>query len=156
MTLPDRVSLPGHELRNPLHGICAGVKALQDGTLTPAEAAEELAAIAEGTALMVSITSDMTDLSKLRAGHFRVQLAPTLLRAVLDACVRAALPVADRPSDIQLDYDCAGGVPESVRRGRVGGCGRTLLLCARMRMFAACCSPARPLTTTLFSRSTLH
>jgi hypothetical protein len=88
------------------------VKALQDGTLTPAEAAEELAAIAEGTALMVSITSDMTDIAKLRAGHFAVALAPTPLRRVLESCVLAVKPAVARAGDVELVY--APDAPEMV------------------------------------------
>lgn len=115
---------PGHELRNPLHGICAGVEALRDGTLAPAEAHEELASITEGLKLMVSITNDMTDLQKLRAGQFAVQLAPTSLRRVLESCVLAALPLghsarhgaADVPG-IQLFFE--NEVPESVSGARV-------------------------------------
>jgi signal transduction histidine kinase len=103
----------GHELRNPLHGVCAGVKALQDGVLSPAEAAEELAAIAEGLALMVSVTNDMTDLSKLRAGQFVMHLAPTSLRQILDACITSVQPSVQHVSDIQLEFDVST-MPETV------------------------------------------
>jgi hypothetical protein len=103
----------GHELRNPLHGVCAGVRALQDGVLAPTEAREELASISEGLALMVSITSDMTDLAKLRAGQFVVLLGPTSLRRVLESCVLAVLPAAaGRSGDILLEYD--ESLPEMV------------------------------------------
>ena len=103
----------GHELRNPLHGVCAGVRALQDGVLAPTEAREELASISEGLALMVSITSDMTDLAKLRAGQFVVRLGPTSLRGVLESCVLAVMPAAaGRSGDILLEYD--ESLPEMV------------------------------------------
>ena len=60
----------GHELRNPLHGVCAGIEALRGGQLGAAETAQELASIAEGLALMVSVTNDMTDLQVfVRASH---------------------------------------------------------------------------------------
>ena len=104
----------GHELRNPRHGVCAGVRALQDGVLAPTEAREELASISEGLALMVSITSDMTDLAKLRAGQFVVHFAPTYLRQVLQSCVLAVQPAVGRATDIQLEYD--DSMPDSVRR----------------------------------------
>ncbi len=102
----------GHELRNPLHGVCAGVKALQDGTLTPAEAVEEMKAIAEGLALMVNITNDMTDLQKLRSGQFTMHLAPTSLRHVLESCVLSVRPSLQRATDIELL--CDGDVPDAV------------------------------------------
>jgi signal transduction histidine kinase len=95
----------GHELRNPLHGVCAGVEALRDGTLSAAETNDELKAIAEGVALMVNITNDMTDLQKLRAGQFVVHVSPTSVRHVLESCILAVQPSLQRASDIQLVYD---------------------------------------------------
>jgi signal transduction histidine kinase len=104
----------GHELRNPLHGVCAGVKALQDGALSPTEVSGEFAAIAEGLALMVSVTNDMTDLRKLRAGRFTVDLAPCSLRRLLESCVLSVLPAAGGvASALQLSYD-ARSVPDTV------------------------------------------
>ena len=106
----------GHELRNPLHGVCAGITALRDGTLslTDAEAHEELKSIAEGVALMVNITNDMTDLHKLRSGQFAVHMSPCSLRHVLESCVLAVLPAVTSPSHIQLVYD-ESAVPDQVR-----------------------------------------
>ena len=115
--------LVGHEIRNPLHGVCAGVKALQDGTLSAAEAREELAAIAEGLKLILSVTNDMTDLRKLRAGQFVVCLAPTSLREVLESCVVSVQSMAAAATggpgtptqpDIQLVFD--RHLPDMVRQ----------------------------------------
>jgi signal transduction histidine kinase len=107
----------GHELRNPLHGVCAGVSALRGGRLPPGEAAVELAAIAEGLALIVSITNDMTDLNKLRAGQFSVKCAPTNMRGVLESCICAVGPALQDAADVALLYDA--NMPEMVSaRGR--------------------------------------
>jgi signal transduction histidine kinase len=118
-------SLPaGHELRNPLHGVCAGVEALLHGRLGASggggvgpEARAELAAISEGLALVVSVTNDMTDLQKLRAGRFEVHPAPTRLRAVLESCVASVRPaLRGAAADMQLVYDDA--MPPLVRARR--------------------------------------
>ncbi len=100
----------GHELRNPLHGVCAGVKALQDGTLSAEEARREVSSIAEGVGVLVSVANDMTDLQKLRSGHFTVHPVPTRLRAVLEGCILAMQSAVERPTDIRLEYgSCVPG-----------------------------------------------
>jgi signal transduction histidine kinase len=103
----------GHELRNPLHGVCAGVKTLQGGTLSLPEVAEELKAIAEGLSLMVNITNDMTDLQKLRAGQFTMHFGPTSMRHVLESCVLSVRPALQHATDIELVCD-DGDVPVTV------------------------------------------
>ncbi len=106
-----------HEVRNPLHGVCAGVQALQDGRLSGPEAAEELASISEGLSLTVTILNDLVDLQRLRSGNFAVNRAPTALRRVLEGCVSAARPAAARCEEstegIRLELD--GSVPGTVR-----------------------------------------
>ncbi len=80
--------------------------------MSPEETQKELLSIAEGLKLMVSVTNDMTDLQKLRAGQFAVHLAPTSLREVLRSCISAVMPAVPRPDDILLE--CADDVPDQV------------------------------------------
>ena len=56
------MTLSGHEIRNPLHGIGAGVEACLSGELSPAEIRTELAAVADGVAMITTLTNDLLDL----------------------------------------------------------------------------------------------
>jgi CheY-like chemotaxis protein len=78
------------QLRNPLHAMHGAIQQLVSGELDPAAAREEVASLAHGLRVMVDITNDLLDMEALRAGRLRVRPAPTELRAVLAACVRAA------------------------------------------------------------------
>ena len=51
-----------HELRNPLHGIAAGVDYCLSGGLSQADMLAELGAIADGVRMMTRLTNDFMDL----------------------------------------------------------------------------------------------
>jgi signal transduction histidine kinase len=108
----SRGTRAGHEIRNPLHGLAAGVDACLSGELTPAELRTELIAIADGVRMMASLTNDLLDLQKMRAGKMSVKSEVASPRGIVQACVRAVQPAVSVPIDIGIDAD----VPEWVRR----------------------------------------
>jgi signal transduction histidine kinase len=80
---------PGHEIRNPLHGINAGVDSCLSGELSPKDVHAELLAISDGVVMMTSLLNDLMDLQKMRMGKFSVeekQVAPLKLVEVRARC----------------------------------------------------------------------
>ena len=93
----------GHEIRNPLHGVGAGVEACLSGDLTPAELRTELAAVLDGVRMIAMITNDLLDLQKMRAGGFSVNLAAASPAALVEACVRCVQPAVAVPIEVAVD-----------------------------------------------------
>jgi signal transduction histidine kinase len=104
----ENVRHAGHEIRNPLHGISAGVEACLSGELSPEESHTELVAISDGVAMMSALTNDLMDLQKMRMGKFSVQEAPAKTHAMIDGCVRAVQPAVHVPIVVEI----AANVPE--------------------------------------------
>jgi signal transduction histidine kinase len=118
--LQSHASIAGHEIRNPLHGVAAGLEACLSGELPPGEMRAELAAVVDGVRMIATITNDMLDLQAMRAGAFEVRAAAVAPAALVRACVRAVQPAIASP----ILIDIGEGVPEEVRaRGGGMDCG---------------------------------
>jgi signal transduction histidine kinase len=100
----------GHEIRNPLHGISAGVETCLSGELSPAELRTELLAVSDGVSMMTALTNDLLDLQKMRMGKFSVHEAIASPMAMVEACVRAVQPAVSMPIELSID----AGVPPEV------------------------------------------
>ena len=99
-----------HEIRNPLHGISAGMASCLSGELSPAELTSELRAIAAGVQMMTSLTNDFMDLQKMRMGRFAVKEGVASPREIVEACVRSVQAAAAAPIEVRVDEE----VPERV------------------------------------------
>jgi signal transduction histidine kinase len=104
----------GHEIRNPLHGLAAGVDACMSGELSPAELQTELVAIADGVRMMTALTNDLLDLQKMRAGKMTVKSEAVSPRGIVEACARAVQPAVTVPIEVAV----TSHVPHWVRRAR--------------------------------------
>ena len=101
----------GHEIRNPLHGVSAGIEACLSGELPPSEMHTELGAVADGIRIMTALMNDLLDLQKMRTGKFSVTLDVASPRLIVQACVRAVQPAVPVPIDMKVD----SSVPDWVR-----------------------------------------
>lgn len=96
-----------HDLNTPLASIKAAVTSLRqtDVTWTPAATNEFLATIEEEADRLISLVSNLLDMSRLEAGALEIDLRPIVLEEV----VAAAVSGVGRPGcDVRLD------VPESL------------------------------------------
>ena len=124
----------GHEIRNPLHGVGAGVEACLSGDMTLAEIRTELAAVLDGVRMIATITNDLLDLQKMRAGGFSVNLAAASPAALVEACVRLVQPAVIVPIAVEVD----ASVPPLVRGGARSCPGLTLYGCRTHLIHRVC------------------
>ena len=101
----------GHEIRNPLHGVSAGVEACLSGELPPDEMHTELAAVADGVRVMTALLNDLLDLQKMRTGKFSVKVEVASPQRAVQGCVRAVQPAVSVPILVSVE----SSVPEWVR-----------------------------------------
>ncbi len=111
----DRV---GHEIRNPLHGVSAGIEACLSGELPPDDLHTELVAVADSVRVMTTLLNDVLDLQKMRTGKFAVTIVAACPRLLVQACVRAMQPAVPVPIEVTI----AASVPEWVCRAKPRGC----------------------------------
>ncbi len=83
-----------HELRTPLNAILGWAQILQSGPRTADALQSGLATIARNARLQTQLIDDLLDLSRLSAGHLRLETAPVDLCAVLRDAVLALTPAA--------------------------------------------------------------
>jgi two-component system capsular synthesis sensor histidine kinase RcsC len=102
---PRQVGYVLHELRNPLHGIRGALDLCRSPDVTPADTAELLASMQSGVDLMVTITSDLLDLEKLRSGRFEVNPAPVPLHALVHDVAAAARPACRGSLTVVINPD---------------------------------------------------
>ncbi len=73
-----------HELRTPLHAILGYAELLREGALAGAARQEALATIRGSGRHLLALINDLLDLSRIRAGHLELSLAPVQLPALLE------------------------------------------------------------------------
>ncbi len=78
--------------RNPLHGIRGALEMCRAPDVTPAELAELLASMQTGVDMMVTITSDLLDLEKMRSGKFDVTRKDIFLHELIQDVAKGARP----------------------------------------------------------------
>ena len=84
-----------HELRTPLNAILGWAQILQSGPRTPDALQSGLATIARNARLQTQLIDDLLDLSRMSAGHLRLESAPIDLCNVLRDATLAVKPAAD-------------------------------------------------------------
>ena len=84
----DFLAFVCHELRNPLHAVLSMSDSLRDTSLD-AEQAESVFTIHASSELMLTITNDVLDLSKLAAGRLELEAIPVDVAAMVHSLVRA-------------------------------------------------------------------
>jgi two-component system cell cycle sensor histidine kinase PleC len=82
------LSTMSHELRTPLNAIIGFSELIaKPGAADPAQSSEYAVHIADAGRRLLTVVSDVLDMSKLEAGSMILEPAPTLLGDVLDAAV---------------------------------------------------------------------
>ena len=71
-----------HEIRTPMSGVLGMADLLLDGKLTPAQLTYVRAIRSSASALM-ELIEDLLDFSRIEAGRFEIQPAPTDLRELM-------------------------------------------------------------------------
>ena len=98
-----------HELRTPLTSIRGFVEALRDGTVTdPARRESSLEVIQDETRRMLRMIEQMLDLSRLEAGHFRLERSPIELEELF-AHVVSMFESRAREAEVALRAEIAPG-----------------------------------------------
>ena len=118
------ISLVSHELRTPLTSIKGYVELLLDdeeGQLS-AEQRDFLGIIKHNADREVALVNDLLDLSRLEEGKFRIALAPTALRPLLETAATSLRPAIEAKGQALL-LDLPDGLPmllgDAVRLGQV-------------------------------------
>ena len=101
------------------------MEACLSGELSLEELHVELAAVADGIRLIATITNDLLDLQKMRAGEFSVRVKAARTRLLVDASVRAVQPAVSVPIGVSID----DSVPEWVRVESAGALTTCALIC---------------------------
>jgi hypothetical protein len=101
------------------------MEACLSGELSLEEMHVELAAVADGIRLIATITNDLLDLQKMRAGEFSVRMKAARTRLLVDASVRAVQPAVSVPIGVSID----DSVPEWVRAESAGARTTCTLIC---------------------------
>ncbi len=83
-----------HELRTPLNAILGWAQILQSGSRSAEALQSGLVTIARNARLQTQLIDDLLDLSRLSAGHVRLETAPVDLASVVGDAVLALTPAA--------------------------------------------------------------
>jgi signal transduction histidine kinase len=112
-----------HELRTPMHAVLSYAQLGRDAT-SPSEQREYFERIAERGRALLSVLSDILDLSRLEAGSMSMEFAPHDLESLVrDALLSAQSKFADKQVtwELRRSPECEHGraVVDSVRMGQV-------------------------------------
>ncbi len=88
------LSIVSHELRTPLTPLLAWSSMLQSSTITPARAAEGLAAIERSARTQARLIEDLLDVSRIVSGKLALELEPAELNEAVRAAIDAVRPAA--------------------------------------------------------------
>ncbi|ABC31960.1 Signal transduction histidine kinase [Hahella chejuensis KCTC 2396] len=105
-----------HELRTPMNNILGYTGLLLD-TPVSQEQREYLLAVQQSSESLLTLFNDMLDLSKLEAGTTQVDLAPTELRALLQAAV-ARVSTVSEAKGLNVETFVDAGLPTRVLTDR--------------------------------------
>lgn len=83
-----------HELRTPLNATFGWARLLQTGQLDEDAQRRAIAAIVNSAAAQARLVEDLLDLSRVVAGHLRLDVTAVDLRSVVDAALEAVRPTA--------------------------------------------------------------
>jgi signal transduction histidine kinase/CheY-like chemotaxis protein len=108
----DFLATMSHELRTPMHGIIGATQLLEHTPLS-VDQRELLDTVRACSETLVSLTSDILDLSKLEAGKLVLEQLPWDPQVLLDDVVAATAPSA-LEKGLVLTATCAPDVPAQV------------------------------------------
>ncbi len=91
-----------HELRTPLNSIFGWARMIQSGDLDEAGRARAINAILRNASAQTRIVEDLLDLSRIAAGHMRLDFERMDLNATIEAALETVRPAA-RAKDINLE-----------------------------------------------------
>jgi signal transduction histidine kinase/CheY-like chemotaxis protein len=98
-----------HEIRTPLNAVIGATDLVRQTALT-FEQREYLDIINSSGEGLLSLLNDVLDLSKIEAGHMKVNAAPVDVRLVCQR-VLDSLSASVRAKPLRLEFDCATDVP---------------------------------------------
>ncbi|WP_448681692.1 response regulator [Pseudomonas nicosulfuronedens] len=96
------LAIMSHEIRTPLYAMLGTLEMLGLGDLDE-EPRQQVRTIQESSAVLLQILNDLLDYFKVEAGQMHLELAPFDPVALVEAAVRAQLPVARRKG---LELSC--------------------------------------------------
>jgi signal transduction histidine kinase len=98
------LAVVSHELRNPLHSMFGWIRILQEGGLSPADAAGALATVERNAVMQARLIDDLLDVSRIAEGKLTLDLAPLHLAPVVEAAIESFRPAA-ASSGVELDSE---------------------------------------------------
>jgi|GEM_PF-3711130 len=101
-----------HEIRTPMTGILGTVELMLNQDPTP-EQREHLRRMESSGAQLLGVLTDVLDLSKIEAGHFRVDKSPMMLRRTLQDAVMPFQAAADAKR-LKFVFDLAPNLPQRI------------------------------------------
>ena len=115
----DLLSMLGHELRNPLNAIVTSAEVLRAAAPESTMAANARAVLARQTRKLTQLVDDLADIGQVMSGNLLLARQPIELRALVDASVSAAQPLAQQRRQ-QLGFDPAPAVWIDADARRIG------------------------------------
>ena len=101
-----------HEIRTPLNGIIGFAGLLSDQEIN-SEALEYVDHIKNCSESLLTIISDILDLSKIEAGKLSIELRPLNLREIIESSMKIFSTLVSQ-KNISLDYNLSSNVPDFV------------------------------------------
>lgn len=108
----DYLAMVSHEVRTPLTAMLSAVRLLESTDPSPRQE-RFLRILRSSTENLVSLVSDLLDLSKFEAGRFTLEERPMAVRPMVESLVQALASRAEEKG-IELRVEVDPDVPESV------------------------------------------
>ena len=89
------LAVVSHELRTPLSAMLGWTRMLRTGSLDATKREKALATIERNALAQTQLIEDLLDITRVVTGKLRLSVAPTDLRAVIEAAVETMRPAAD-------------------------------------------------------------
>ncbi|MBW3533870.1 MAG: PAS domain-containing protein [Gemmatimonadetes bacterium] len=106
----DMIAIVSHDLRSPLNAVLAGASLLLEIPLPDDKRQEQHEAIKRSAQRMESLTRDLLDITRIEAGHLRVEPKAEDARSLVDEALEAAGFAAAREG-IALSCEVPGDLP---------------------------------------------
>jgi signal transduction histidine kinase len=95
-----------HELRSPLNAILGWTQVMRKNKLDAAKTEHALTVIERNSQLQKQLIEDLLDISRVRAGNFRINPRPVALQTVIEAAVETVAPaIAAKRIKLHREFD---------------------------------------------------